>query len=397
VTRIAAPPARNEVAAIRLLLASELLVQPERGAASPLIGKDGALLAWLAIEGPTSRERMARLLWPESDDEAARNALRQRIFKLRKVAGGEIVVGRTTLALAAGITHDLDGSAHLLGKADARLTGELAGWLDQQRQQRHLGARQLLIDRILAAEARGDPSAALPFAHELLSLDMLSEDAHRRLIRLHYAAGDRPLAMRAFERCESMLRSELGVSPSDETVALMKVVQGSEAATRADRAAVAAPFGSLPASVLRPPRRIGREAVWAALARAVAERSVGERELERGHRVGALPDGRVEGEADAKLPSVAERIPGARGHAARCFRIHTQAGLRSETEIGRGFRDAIHADRFGELVEVNVARAADRVAHVHFAVDVRAVENTTPEGEVPVAALRLLGVQDLLA
>ena len=273
-TRIAALPARNEVAAIRLLLASELLVQPERGAASPLIGKDGALLAWLAIEGPTSRERMARLLWPESDDEAARNALRQRIFKLRKVAGGEIVVGRTTLALAAGIAHDLDGSAHLLGKADARLTGELAGWLDQQRQQRHLGARQLLIDRILAAEARGDPSAALPFAHELLSLDMLSEDAHRRLIRLHYAAGDRPLAMRAFERCESMLRSELGVTPSDETVALMKVVEGSEAATRADRAAVAAPFGSLPASVLRPPRRIGREAVWAALARAVAERRV---------------------------------------------------------------------------------------------------------------------------
>jgi len=274
VTRLVALQPRNGAAPIRLLLASELLVQPERGAASPLIGKDGALLAWLAIEGPTSRERMARLLWPESDDEAARNALRQRIFKLRKIAGGEIIVGRTTLALAAGIAHDLDGSAHLLGKADARLSGELASWLEQQRQQRHLAARQLLIDRILAAEARGDPSAALPFAHELLSLDMLSEDAHRRLIRLHYAAGDRPLALRAFERCESLLRSELGVSPSHETVALMKVVERAEVATRADRAAVAAPAGCLPASVLRPPRRIGREAVWAALTRAVSERRV---------------------------------------------------------------------------------------------------------------------------
>jgi hypothetical protein len=69
-------------ATIRLRLASGLLVQTEGGTSWPLTGKDAALLAWLAVEGPTPRERLARLLWPESDDATARNALRQRIFDL---------------------------------------------------------------------------------------------------------------------------------------------------------------------------------------------------------------------------------------------------------------------------------------------------------------------------
>ncbi|MEO8082087.1 MAG: AAA family ATPase [Caldimonas sp.] len=261
-------------ARIRLLLASDLHVQTEGATPWPLAGKDGALLAWLAIEGPTPRERLARLLWPESDNAAARNALRQRIFKLKKTASEDVVVGRATLALAASVEHDLDGSAELLGDGDLRLSGELAGWLEQQRQQRRLSARQSLIDRILAAEARSDPAAALPLAHELLALDLLSEDAHRRLIRLHYAAGNRSQARQAFARCEAMLRSELGVSPSAETVALMKLVERSGNDASIDSTAAGVPASGLPASVLRPPQRIGREAVWAALAGAGSERRV---------------------------------------------------------------------------------------------------------------------------
>lgn len=273
-SRVVALHPRASIARVRLLLASELLVRPEGATPFPLAGKDGPLLAWLAIEGPTPRERLARLLWPESDDDAARNALRQRIFKLKKMAGEEVIAGRATLALAATVEHDLAGSAELLGDGDLRLSGELAGWLGQKRQQRRLAARQALIDRILAAEARGDLAGALPFAHDLLALDLLSEDAHRRLIRLHYAAGDRPLALRAFERCEALLQAELGVAPSAETVALMKVVERSADDARVEHAAIARPANGLPASVLRPPRRIGRDAVWAALGSAVAERRI---------------------------------------------------------------------------------------------------------------------------
>ncbi len=69
--------------------------------------RDGVLLAWLALEEPTPRTRLAQLLWPESEPESARNALRQRLFQLKKLLGADVVSGGATLALAEGIAHDL--------------------------------------------------------------------------------------------------------------------------------------------------------------------------------------------------------------------------------------------------------------------------------------------------
>ena len=57
----------------------------------PLAAPDALLLAWLALQGPSSREHLAALLWPGSTAEAARNALRQRLFRLRKLAGADLV------------------------------------------------------------------------------------------------------------------------------------------------------------------------------------------------------------------------------------------------------------------------------------------------------------------
>ena len=51
------------------------------------------LLTWLALEGPTRRERLAGLLWPDSPADSARNALRQRLFRLRKQCGTDLVSG----------------------------------------------------------------------------------------------------------------------------------------------------------------------------------------------------------------------------------------------------------------------------------------------------------------
>ncbi|MFY9511189.1 MAG: hypothetical protein WAQ05_09470, partial [Rubrivivax sp.] len=75
---------------------------------------DALMLAWLALEGPTPRERLASLLWPASPAEAARNALRQRLFRLRRQCSADLVVGSTTLALAEGLQHDLHDAGPLL-------------------------------------------------------------------------------------------------------------------------------------------------------------------------------------------------------------------------------------------------------------------------------------------
>jgi DNA-binding SARP family transcriptional activator/predicted ATPase len=225
---------------------------------------DALLLAWLALEGPTARERLAALLWPHSDAEASRNALRQRLFRLRRQVGIDLVEGSAVLALAPGVRHDLAASMPLLGALDAPEQPELDAWLARHRAGREAAARQALAGRIQALEDRGDAAAALPLAQELLAAEPLSEDAHRLVMRLHYLRGDRAAAMLAFDRCEQMLKHEVGAAPSAETLALLATIERS-----APVAGAAPQQQPVPAALLRPPRLVGREAEQAQLQQAL--------------------------------------------------------------------------------------------------------------------------------
>lgn len=230
------------------------------GVTRALATTDALLLAWLALEGPSSREHLASLLWPGSAAEAARNALRQRLFRLRKQAGADLVAGTTTLQLAPGITHDLAEAASVLADLQVPECPELDAWLAAHRSARQAQSRRGLETRIEALEAAGDAAGALPLALQLLQAEPLSEDAHRRVMRLHYLRGDRAAAMLAFDQCEQVLKHEVGARPSAPTLALLATIEssGTVAGATPSRAAV-------PASVLRPPRLVGRESELAAL------------------------------------------------------------------------------------------------------------------------------------
>ena len=233
------------------------------GSSSELGPPDALMLAWLALEGPSARERIAALLWPGSSTEAARNALRQRLFRLRRQAGAELIAGSTTLALADGVEHDLHEGSALLGDLRAVDSPELDDWLGARRAARRAQARQHTEARIEALEAAGDAPAALPLALALLDEEPLSEDAHRRVMRLHYLRGDRAAAMLAFDRCEQLLKHEIGTRPSAATLALLQTIESGAATPGTPPAWRAA----VPASVLRPPRLIGRDAELLALRR----------------------------------------------------------------------------------------------------------------------------------
>ncbi len=228
----------------------------------PLGAVDALLLAWLALEGPTPRERLAALLWPASSAEAARNAMRQRLFRLRRQLGRDAVAGSAVLSLADGVQHDLADGPTLLGGLAAPDMPELDAWLAQRREARRALARRGDEDRIEALEAAGDLAAALPLAQALLEADPLSEDAHRRVMRLHYLRGDRAAALLAFDRCEQLLKHEVGVAPSPQTLALLAAIEQSGVV-----AGSASVRPVLPATVLRPPRLVGRDTELAALQR----------------------------------------------------------------------------------------------------------------------------------
>lgn len=245
------PPNLNTPTRPTLCLAGTPQLRAGDGRLSALAPRDAALLAWLALEGPTSRGRLAALLWPDSDAAQARNALRQRLFHLRRLAGAELVLGVGVLALAEGVAHDLDAASGLLGETEHGYGAEFAAWLTQHRLQRQERRQLALIAEIEAAERRRDYAEALARSGELLRLDPLSEASHRRLMRLHYLAGDRAAALLAFDRCEQLLKHEVGARPGAETLALLDLLERAQPLLEQPRA--------MPPAMLRPPRLLGRD------------------------------------------------------------------------------------------------------------------------------------------
>ncbi|MBT9487028.1 MAG: AAA family ATPase [Rubrivivax sp.] len=225
--------------------------------------KDAALLARLALDGRQPRTPLAAWLWPAVPLPRAHANLRQRLFRLRQAAGPLVDEGDDGLQLAAQVSCDLardDASfdAPLL----AGLTPEddaVQEWLDDARR-RWLARRADLMSGLAARhEAAGALAQALALTEQLLVLEPLLEHAWRRLMRLHFLRGDRAAAVASFERCERVLRDELGLRPSPETQALLARVE----TLVAPLPPVPAP--ALPPSLLRPPRRVGRLAEWRAL------------------------------------------------------------------------------------------------------------------------------------
>lgn len=241
-----------------------------------------ALVAYLAVEGPTPRSRLAGLLWPEARETTARNNLAQAVRRLKSAAGVPVVVGTDLLEL------DRIGSdaADLVRLADAGRTAEaallegelLAGYdLDEQpdldawlRAARghltRLWTRAVVAERD-RCEASGDFDQAIAWAEKLVAADPISEAAHLSVARLLLARGDAPAAMRAYERCRKTLAKELAMKPSAAMIEVYRAIR--EGAPARGAARVARP--PLPAQVLRP-QWVGRSREWAAVERAVAGR-----------------------------------------------------------------------------------------------------------------------------
>ncbi|MEO6407783.1 MAG: BTAD domain-containing putative transcriptional regulator [Burkholderiaceae bacterium] len=231
--------------------------------------KDALLLAYLAIVGVTRRKLLAERLWPEVPPARAGANLRQRLLRLRKSIGCELLVGTAVASLrpdvhidvrVGGLDNDVSGapcSDELLAGVTASDAGGLAAWLDTEREHRRARKAQALADLASSHEAAGQLAPALAAAQQLLELEPTSEHAHRRLMRLHYRRGDRAAALAAFDRCCDVLERVLGVAPEPETETLRRHLVALAPAAAPDSAGlrVARP---LPVSVLRPPRLIGR-------------------------------------------------------------------------------------------------------------------------------------------
>ena len=241
--------------------------------------KDAALLALVALDGPVAAAHVAALLWPAVSGKRADTSLRQRLYRLRRDHDANVIRGGPVLQLSAGVDTDLAGCLArvasdaqagreaLLGELVFDALPELAEWVRQARSR-----WQAQLDAALAAaaaqcEASGAIARGLVYAERLAHADPLSEHAQRRVMRLHYLRGDGSAAIAAFERFEQRLKHELGARPSAETIELLATIERGARALPSRRAVA-------PASLMRPPRLVGRDAELAALGQAWAGQRV---------------------------------------------------------------------------------------------------------------------------
>ncbi|CAN5689523.1 AAA family ATPase [soil metagenome] len=231
-------------AILRIRIFGELDLRLDDAPLPPLeSARARSLLAYLLLhrDAPQPRQRLAFLLWPDSTEPQARTNLRHLLHNLQRAApalapfletGTAILRWRDDAAFwldvaafeAALARSELQGADSLAALREAvdLYRGDLLPscydeWLTPERdrlRRRYLQAVERLTGLL---EARGDHSAALGYAEELLGHDPFDEATYRLLIRLYAARGDRARALRAYHTCVAVLERELGVEPSAAT------------------------------------------------------------------------------------------------------------------------------------------------------------------------------------
>ncbi|MBN2005010.1 MAG: tetratricopeptide repeat protein [Anaerolineae bacterium] len=236
--------------------------------------KARALLAYLAVESerPHRRDTLATLLWPEQPDEKARHSLRQALSNLRQVLNdlddesGFLQVTRESvqfnansrrgvrLDVAIFADHDEATRRHSHRGLGACLpclrrleeitalyqgdflkgfyledSSEFEEWVLLKREWYHLHVVEALTVLGHYYERRGEPARAREYFRRQVHLEPWREEAHRQLMVLLAAEGQRSAALRQYQSCRTALAGELGVEPTPETVALFESIRDTSA------------------------------------------------------------------------------------------------------------------------------------------------------------------------
>jgi len=229
---------------LRLLGGTVLRDQADREVAGVVAQpKRLALLAFLALgdrEAPTRRDSVLALLWPELDEDRARNALNKSVHLLRQELGSDVVASHGDSALSLDHAAIECDAVLLLEAARASewdralelyqgellpgfiLTGAPAfeDWLFAERSRLREVASEAARHVALAAEraARFDRAAAA--AKRLTTISPDDERALRFQLELLERIGDRAGALAVYEGFVARLRRDFDAGPSAETIAL---------------------------------------------------------------------------------------------------------------------------------------------------------------------------------
>ncbi|MFL5654398.1 MAG: BTAD domain-containing putative transcriptional regulator, partial [Ktedonobacteraceae bacterium] len=237
-----------------------------------------ALFAYLATEGGMQkRQKLTRLLWPESDMAHGRTALRITLLHLRQILEekalpeGESHLLITHDALGLDLASDIDLDLHALEAAwklmrvlptpvaprfiegvqgevrrtliaqldraaalyrgsflqdfTLRETLDFDNWVGMQQGYWYQRIEQVFDWLSQLQSAEGELEQAIATVERWRSFDPLNEDISLRLMQLQFATGNRIAALKTYETCVEVLMTELSAKPSPKLVTLAEVLR----------------------------------------------------------------------------------------------------------------------------------------------------------------------------
>jgi DNA-binding SARP family transcriptional activator len=258
--------------------------------------KELALLIYLVADaGHHRREKLIAFLWPDSDRKQGQASLRNTLVRLRQALADaeayliiepdgisfdhhrslelDLRVVQTALhSLAETITPATGPDLLPLQAAVAAYRGdflegfsladapEFDDWAGLQREMWHQRLERIFnrLSRLQFEASQLDQ--ALDTTRQWVARDPLNEGAYRRLMQLHFLAGNRTAALQAYEQCGRTLTEALGVEPALETVRLAERIKKDDGRRLKDEGKMAHSsfFNPYPPTTFGTPPFVGR-------------------------------------------------------------------------------------------------------------------------------------------
>jgi DNA-binding SARP family transcriptional activator len=211
------------------------------------------LLAYLLLQRHRthSREGLVSLFWADQNEEKARGCLNTTLWRLRTVLEPSGITQGTYLlrepsgsigfnwespywldvAIFEDEIHRILGiHPQSIEKADIQkledvlqlyngdlLEGFYDDWVLREREKLRSLYLNSLAYLMKYEMYQGMHEKALSYAAQILEIDPLREEIHREMMRIYVDNQQRTLAIRQFNLCSDILKTELGILPMEET------------------------------------------------------------------------------------------------------------------------------------------------------------------------------------
>jgi len=217
-----------------------------------------ALVGVLAYSGRSmARERLAVLFWPESDERAARQNLRQVVLRARELLGPGVIEGDTA-ALRVSIETDIGALRAALGRGDAVAAAQLGlvplleglehlpnpewqAWLDLERRALDEQVRRVLLEAAAGWAQGTPPTGAVGALAAWVDRDPFDDDLHAAYLRCaRLVPGEAAAAAARLSRITALLDREVGSGVAESVVLASTWLSDGGAATAASGTAAEA-------------------------------------------------------------------------------------------------------------------------------------------------------------